>query len=220
MIFTKDLYVASILCHYVRKGGYSSTLLTDCLTFAHVLRRVYPEISTEKHVLEMSSSLLDFVFITGLRANQIMIPSDLRLYMRVFIASRLPPLIQIWNSMTLTRIANLESKEYNNSYDVSNSGLPNEGEVYTYFVDRSGIIETLLLPPSDMLKMLTLRRHIDIQTLTNALAGQLHKVVFIQNEKDLYTEENTQPLRVYQQSEVDNEAQKLLTGKVVVKSFI
>lgn len=219
MIFTKDLYIASILCHYTRKGGYTSTLITDCLTFAHVLRRVYPEMTTEKHVLDMSSSLLDFVFMTGLRANQIMIPTDLRLYIRVFIASRLPPLVQIWNSVTETKIADITSNEYINAYDVSNAASPNEGEVYMYFIDRNGIIETLLLPPSDMLKMLTLRRHIDIQTLTNALAGQLQKIVFI-NQDELYTEENTHPLRVYKEEEVDIEAQKLLNGKVVVKSFV
>jgi hypothetical protein len=220
MIFTNDLLIANILCHYMRKGGYLTSLVTDCLTFAHVLRRVYPEMHTKEDVLHLASSLLDFVFMTGLRANHVMPPSDLRLYTRVFIASRLPPLLQVWNSMTTTRIANLDSNEYNSCYDVSNSGLPNEGEVYTYFTDRNGTVETLLLPPSDMLKMLTLRRHIDIQTLTNALAGQLQRVVFVHDDNELYTEENTQPLKVYQNDEIDNESHKLLTGKSLIKSFI
>ena len=207
MILPNDLHLASILALYMKHGGYSSNLYSDCLSFAHVLRRT-TEINL-KNVIEVSSTFLDYIFMLGLRKGSILEPSDLRLYTRVYVASRLSLAAQVWNNLSDLYVYTDKEPEYQEAYDIIESETCKFNEVYLCF-DK----ENYYASPSQLLKYITHRRTIDVQTFSNAKVTKIDRVVFYKdNALNVYTEENTQPLKLYSMNEVDTQAYELLSGK-------
>jgi hypothetical protein len=206
MIFASDLHIGSILSLYMKHAGYTSTLFSDCLSLAHVLRRTTD--MTLRNVIETASTFLDYVFMLGLRRGSVLEPSDLRLYTRVYVASRLPPVAQLWNNLSDLYMYTSQEPEYLEAYDIIESENCAFNHVYLRF-DKENYYAT----PSQLLKFITHRRSLDVQTFSNAKVTKVDRVVFFEDQEQGFTEENTQPLKIYHVNEVDKPAFELLSGK-------
>lgn len=213
MIYPRDLQLGSLLSSYMLHGGYATTLHTDALTFAHVLRRALDDV-THTNVIQKASHLLDSIFLLALRPNTILSPSDLRLYTRIFVSSRLPPVISLWNA---TQGHSFDTT--NQPYDVVTSDTVSANETYMYFTNASGFVERdYVASPTDVLKMIIFRRTPEVRTFTNAEAQRLNKVVFTGLAPERFTECNGFPLKYYTQSEIDPESRSLLSGNFIVRA--
>lgn len=213
MIFPKDLQLGIVICSYMLYGGYPSTVHTDALTFAHILRRTLDSVDIS-NVIQKSSHLLDSVFLLALRPNTVLSPSDLRLYIRIFVGSRLPPVISLWNNAK-----GVLFDSYANPYDVVNAENANCNELYMYFTTLSGAIEKdYVASPTDCLKMILFRRTPEVRTFSNAEAGTLHKLVLTGHTVEYFTETNGYPLKYYTQNELDPETRILLSGKYAIRA--
>jgi hypothetical protein len=214
MIFPKDLQLGIVLCSYMLYGGYPSTLHTDALTFAHVLRRTLDDL-TVQNTIQKASHLLDSIFLLALKPGTVLSPSDLRLYIRIFVGSRLPPVINLWNNC---KPVSFDS--YASPFDVVSSDTASTNEMYMYFSNVNGFIEKdYVASPTDCLKMIMFRRTPEVRTFTNAEAGSLHKVVLTGHTVDYYTEVNGFPLKYYTQNELDPETRVLLSGKYAIRAL-
>lgn len=216
MIYPKDLQIGSVLATYMTHAGYASTLATDSLNFAHILRRSLDLVEVFNAV-QKASHLLDSIFVLGLRRNHVLSPSDLRLYIRVFMTSRLPPLLGVWNDMTERKYV-LMTDEF---YDVVNAEPAKTNETYVYFSNCEGSVEkTYVATPEDVFKMMIFRRTPEVRTFMNSEAFQLHKVVFVGNpDQGCIEESNAYPIKMYTKDELDDDSEALLSGKMTVRSF-
>lgn len=218
MILPRDLQIASTLAVYMKNAGYAATLHTDCLTFAHVLRRTNDDITIDT-TLKVASKLLDAVFMLGLRQDaqvqETLTDSDMRLYMRVFVSSRLPPVVTLWNATGTATDQRLLPRDADTGYDVVNAENAAMGEVYMAFRNKAGIMEDYLGTPTDTLKSLVYRRTPEVKTFANSVADRLIRVVYASDAGAFMSESNTQPLKVYQPSEIDDECLKFLRGAYV-----
>lgn len=213
MIFPKDLQLGIVLCTYMLYGGYPSTLHTDALTFAHVLRRTLDDL-TVSNAVHKASHLLDSIFLLALKPGHVLSPSDLRLYIRIFVGSRLPPVVSLWNACK-----SVAFDSYASPYDVVTSDTAEPNELYMYFTNANGFIEKdYVANPTDCLKMIMFRRTPEVRTFTNAEAGTLHKLVLTGHTVDFYTETNSHPLKYYTQNELDPETRVLLSGKYSIRA--
>lgn len=216
MIYPKDLQIGSVLATYMTHAGYASTLATDSLNFAHILRRSLESVEVFNAV-QRASHLLDAVFVLGLRPNHVLSPSDLRLYIRVFITSRLPPVLGVWNAVANTKFLSASDEPY----DVVNAEPAKMNETYIYFSNCDGLAEkTYVATPEDVLKMMIFRRTPEVRTFMNSEAFQLHKVVFVGTpDQGCIEESNSYPIKVYTSDELDEDSEALLSGKMTVRSF-
>lgn len=208
MILPADLQLASIITTYSLYAGQNSTLQTDALTFAHVVRRAIDDV-TPKSILRDGSHLLDTVFLLALRPNAILSPNDFRLYMRIFVSSRLPPVAAMWNNMSAPSYDTVSD-----AYDVvsADNAVPNE--TYVYFTNDAGTAEAeYVSTPTDVFKMVMYRRTPDVHTFTNSKASKLNKIVYTTPGATYTSECNGYPIKMYKQSEIDDEARALLSGR-------
>lgn len=216
MIYPKDLQIGSVIAMYMTHAGYASTLATDSLNFAHILRRSLESVQIFNAV-QRASHLLDAIFVLGMRPNQVLSPSDLRLYIRVFITSRLPPVLGVWNKTLATRFLAASDEPY----DVVNAEPARMNETYVYFSNCEGHAEhTYVATPEDVLKMMIFRRTPEVRTFMNSEALLLHRVVYVDTpDPHCIEESNAYPIKVYTVDELDEQSEALLCGKMTVRSF-
>jgi hypothetical protein len=212
MIFPKDLQLGSILSSYMMHAGYATSVQTDCLTFAHVLRRVYDDVELF-NVIQKSSCFLDAVFALGLQRRSVLTPSDMRLYVRIFVSSRLPPVVDVWNNAKKTYVDTMREP-----YDVVNSEAPRCNETYMYFSNTQGPERDYVASPSDVFKMMMFRRTPEVRTFTNSEAFELHKVIYSGAHVDVFEESNGHPIKMYQVGEIDKDAYTLLSGRYALRA--
>lgn len=211
MILPKDLLYATVLSKYMKYSGYQNSLYTDCLTIAHLIRRIEYEVTT-KTILYHVSHLLDQVFQLYLKPGEILSGPDMRLYIRVFLMSRFPSAAKLWN--TISNYTELKSITQS-AYDVVNAENAIPNETYLYFCNETGSKESEYIAlPQDILKSIFYRRTLEVKTFSNAIAKDLRRIVYSDDFSEALCESNTQPLKVYGPSEVDSEAFMFLSGKL------
>lgn len=216
MILPKDLLYATVLSKYMKYSGYQNSLYTDCLTIAHLIRRLEDQTST-RNILFYVSHFLDQVFVLYLKPNEILIPSDMRLYIRVFLMSRFPSAAKLWNTIS----NNTEMKSIcQAAYDVVNAENAIPNELYLYFSNENGKEAEYIASPQDILKSIFYRRTLEVKTFSNATAKDLRRIVYSDDFGAPLSECNTQPLKVYAPAEVDPEALMFLSGKLVFVEHI
>lgn len=211
MIVHRDLQLASVLVNYLKSGGNKKHLFTDCLTVSHILRRIDDAIGTKTIVLKLSK-FLNESFVLYMKPTEILSPYEMRLYLRVFIASRLVPVITIWNQMHENTQITKEP-----FYDVINADNMTENVVYMYFSNEMGESEkTYVALPSDILKSILVRTTIEIKTFANSNAQHIHRIVYSEENSPPITEENTYPIKVYSDTDINDLHLPFLNGKYIV----
>lgn len=211
MILHRDLQLASVLTLYMKHGGNKKNFYSDCLTAAHILRRIDEEVNTT-NIISKLNKLLNEVFMLYMRPLDILTPYEMRLYLRVFITSRLTPVIKMWNS-----ILDVTQTTKEELYDVINAENINENVVCMFFSNEMGEYEkSYVALPTDILKTILVRTTTEVKTFANSNAQRIHRIVYTTNSQEPITEENTFPIKVYEDTDIEEQHVPFLNGKYII----